>query len=140
MPIIKQSAIAYRHVKLVPDLPSGPSQYERLGTLPSGFDPLDNLKRELSEIEVTIADLKEQAVFPGVAQKYANSSSGFITTAIVALSRLIWNGRKKKAFSYGRAKAKASFCIRSFRYELPAARGTFQHRSFDIIILPRPSL
>ena len=36
------------------------------------FDPLNHIKRELSEIEVTIAHLKEQAVFPGVAQKYAN--------------------------------------------------------------------
>jgi hypothetical protein len=29
---IKQSALAHRNVKLVPELPSGPSQYERLGT------------------------------------------------------------------------------------------------------------
>ena len=47
-------------------------EYERLGTIHTGFDPLDRIKRELSEIEVTIADLTEQAAFAGVAQKYAN--------------------------------------------------------------------
>ena len=40
-------------------MPSGPSQYERLGTIHAGLDPLEYIRRELYEIEVTIADLKE---------------------------------------------------------------------------------
>jgi hypothetical protein len=73
MPILKQSALTYRHVKLVPDLPSGPSQYERLGTVHSGFDPLETIKHDLKEVESTIADLKEEASQPGEAQKYAKA-------------------------------------------------------------------
>lgn len=46
-------------------------QVRRLGTVHAGFDPLEHIKRELSEIEVTITGLKEQSAFAGVAQKYA---------------------------------------------------------------------
>jgi hypothetical protein len=68
---VRVSSLSFRHVNSAPKPPSGPSKYERLGTFHGGFDPLDHIERELSEIEVTIADLKEQADFPGEAQKYA---------------------------------------------------------------------
>ena len=48
-----------RVTKRADEMPSGPSQYERLGTIHAGLDPLEYIKRELYEIEVTIADLKE---------------------------------------------------------------------------------
>jgi hypothetical protein len=41
---------------------SGPSQYERLGTIHAGLDPLEYIKRELYEIEVTITDLKDKGM------------------------------------------------------------------------------
>ena len=55
----KQSALANGHVRLVPQLPSGPSQYERLGTI-HDIDPLENIERELREIDETIAGLKKE--------------------------------------------------------------------------------
>jgi hypothetical protein len=69
---IKQSALANGNVKLVPQLPSGPSQYERLSTI-HDIDPLENIERELREIDETIAGLKEEAEQPGAARKYAQT-------------------------------------------------------------------
>jgi len=68
----KQSALANGHVRLVPQLPSGPSQYERLGTI-HDIDPMENIERELREIDETIAGLKEEAEQPGEARKYAQA-------------------------------------------------------------------
>ena len=50
-------------MKLVPQLPSGPSQYERLSTI-HDIDPLENIERELREIDEIIAGLKEEAEQP----------------------------------------------------------------------------
>jgi len=47
---IEQSTLVNGNVKLVPQLPSGPSQYERLGTI-HDIDPLENIERELREIK-----------------------------------------------------------------------------------------
>ena len=66
---IEQSALGNGKVKLMPQPPSGPSQYERLSI--HDIDPLENIERELSEIDETIASLKEEAEQPGEAQKYA---------------------------------------------------------------------
>jgi hypothetical protein len=68
----KQSALANGQVRLVPQLPRGPSQYERLGTI-HDIDPLENIERELREIDETIAGLKEEAEQPGEARKYAQA-------------------------------------------------------------------
>ena len=68
---IKQFALANGNVKLTPQLPSGPSQYERLSI--HYIDPLENIERELREIDETIASLKEEAEQPGDAQKYAQA-------------------------------------------------------------------
>ena len=51
--MLKQSALANGNVKLVPRLPSGPSLYERLGTI-HDIDSLENIERELREIDETI--------------------------------------------------------------------------------------
>jgi len=69
---IKQPAFANGNVKLVPQLPSGPSQYERLRTN-HDTDPLENIERELREIDETIAGLKKEAERPGEARKYAQT-------------------------------------------------------------------
>jgi hypothetical protein len=69
---IKQSALANGNGKLAPRLPSGPSQYERLGTI-HDIDPLENIERELREIDEIIAGLKEEAEQPGEARKYAQT-------------------------------------------------------------------
>ena len=68
---IEQFALANGNVKLTPQLPSGPSQYERLSI--HDIDPLENIERELREIDETIASLKEEAEEPGEAQKYAQA-------------------------------------------------------------------
>ena len=69
---IEQSAVANGNVKLVPELQSGLSQHERLGTI-HDIDPLVNIERELREIDETIAGLKEEAEQPGEARKYAQA-------------------------------------------------------------------
>jgi hypothetical protein len=69
---IRQSALGFRHVERA-TLPGGPSPYERLGTIYSGLDPLETIKRDLTEVESTIANLKEEMVQPGEAQKYAKA-------------------------------------------------------------------
>jgi hypothetical protein len=51
---IRISSLSLRQVNAAPKPPSGPSQYERLGTIHAGFDPLNHIKRELSEIEVIL--------------------------------------------------------------------------------------
>jgi hypothetical protein len=51
---IRVSLLSLRHVNSAPKTPSGPSQYEWLGTIHAGFDPLNHIKRELSEIEVIL--------------------------------------------------------------------------------------
>jgi hypothetical protein len=63
---IKQSALANGNVKLAPRLPSGPSLYERLGTI-HDIESLENIERELREIDETIAGLKKEAEQPGGA-------------------------------------------------------------------------
>ncbi len=68
----KQSALANGEVNLVPQLARGPSQYERSGTI-HDIDPLGNIKRELREIDETIAGLKDEAEQPGEAQKYVQT-------------------------------------------------------------------
>jgi hypothetical protein len=68
---IRVSALSFRHVNAAPAPERGPSKYERLGTIHAGFDPLENIQRELSEIDDAIADLKEQSASPGEAEKYA---------------------------------------------------------------------
>ena len=68
---IRVSALTFRHVNAAPAPARGPSQYERLGTMHAGFDPLEQIKRELREIDVTMADLKEQSTAPGETEKYA---------------------------------------------------------------------
>ena len=58
---IRISSLSLRQVNAAPKPPSGPSQYERLGTIHAGFDPLNHIKRELSEIEVILRrDLPER--------------------------------------------------------------------------------
>ena len=69
---IKQSALANGNVKLAPPLPSRPSLYERLGTI-HDIDSLENIERELREIDETIAGLKKEAERPGEARKYAQT-------------------------------------------------------------------
>ena len=69
---LKQSALANGNVKLAPRLPSGPSLYERLGTI-HDIDSLENIERELREIDETIAGLKKEAERPGEARKYAQT-------------------------------------------------------------------
>jgi hypothetical protein len=60
---IRVSLLSLRHVNSAPKTPSGPSQYERLGTIHAGFDPLNHIKRELSEIEVILwRDLPDRRV------------------------------------------------------------------------------
>jgi hypothetical protein len=76
---IRMSALSFRHVNAAPSPANGPSKYERLGTVHAGFDPLEHIKRELSDIEVAIADLKEQSAFPGAAQKYAETMLRHLT-------------------------------------------------------------
>ena len=68
----KQSALANGEVKLVPQLGSGASKYKRLSTI-LDIDPLENIKRELREIDEAIAGLKEEAEQPGEAQKYVRA-------------------------------------------------------------------
>ncbi len=68
---IEQSVLADGGVKLVPQVSSGPSQYERLSL--HDIDPLEHIERELREIDETIAGLKEEAEQPGEAQKYAQA-------------------------------------------------------------------
>ena len=55
-------------------MPSGPSQYERLGTIHAGLDPLEYIRRELYEIEVTIADLKETGMLRQLTRRRSISS------------------------------------------------------------------
>ena len=59
-------------MKLAPPLPSRPSLYERLGTI-HDIDSLENIERELREIDETIAGLKKEAERPGEARKYAQT-------------------------------------------------------------------
>ena len=71
--IQRQSALAFRRVKLASEKPSGPAPYERLSTSHAGLDPLEHIKRELREIDDAIADLKDEATQSGEAQKYAKT-------------------------------------------------------------------
>jgi hypothetical protein len=77
---IKQSALANGNGELAPRLPSGPSQYERLGAI-HDIDPLENIERELREIDEIIAGLKEEAEQPGEARKYAQTMLRQLTIA-----------------------------------------------------------
>jgi hypothetical protein len=40
------------------------------------FDPLEHIKHELRDIEVAIADLKEQSAFPGTQYPTSDGFSG----------------------------------------------------------------
>ena len=77
--IQRQSALAFRHVKLASEKPNGPPPYERLSASHVGLDPLEHIKRELCEIDDTIADLKEEAAQSGEAQKYAKTMLKLLT-------------------------------------------------------------
>ena len=68
--IHRQSALAFRHVKLASETPSRSAPYERLSASHAGLDPLEHIKRELREIDDAIADLKDEATQSGGAQKY----------------------------------------------------------------------
>jgi hypothetical protein len=68
---IRQSAIGYRHVNLTRDLPTGPSAFERLGTLNLVADPLADIERNLEETRAVIADLQEQVAQGGEVERYA---------------------------------------------------------------------
>ena len=71
--IQRQSALAFRHVKLASEKPGRLAPYERLSTSHAGLDPLEHIKRELGEVDDTIADLKDEATQSGEAQKYAKT-------------------------------------------------------------------
>ena len=77
--IQRQSALAFRRVKLASEKPSGPAPYERLSTSHAGLDPLEHIKRELREIDDAIADLKDEATQSGEAQKYAKTMLKLMT-------------------------------------------------------------
>ena len=77
--IQRQSALAFRHVKLASEKPSGSAPYERLSASHAGLDPLEHIKRELSEIDDAIADLKDEATQSGEAQKYAKTMLKLMT-------------------------------------------------------------
>jgi hypothetical protein len=67
---IRVSLLSLRHVNSAPKTPSGPSQYEWLGTIHAGFDPLNHIKRELSEIEVILRrDLPDRRGKKGSMEK-----------------------------------------------------------------------
>jgi hypothetical protein len=85
---IKQSALAHRNVKLVPELPSG-ATVRTLDTI-HNIDPLKNIERELREIEKTVAGLKEEAKRPGEARKCAQAMLRQLTTTradLIAIRR-----------------------------------------------------
>jgi hypothetical protein len=44
--IQRQSALAFRHVKLASEKPSRLAPYERLSTSHAGLDPLEHIKRD----------------------------------------------------------------------------------------------
>ena len=77
--IQRQSALAFRHVKLASEKPSRLAPYERLSTSHAGLDPLEHIKRELREIDDAIADLKDEATQSGEAQKYAKTMFKLMT-------------------------------------------------------------
>jgi hypothetical protein len=77
---IKQSALANGNGELAPRLPSGRSQYERLSAI-HDIDPLQNIERELREIDQIIAGLKEEAEQPGDARKYTETMLRQLTIA-----------------------------------------------------------
>jgi hypothetical protein len=73
--IQRQSALAFRHVKLASEKPSG-----SLSASHAGLDPLEHIKRELREIDGAIADLKDEATQSGEAQKYAKTMLKLLTS------------------------------------------------------------
>jgi hypothetical protein len=75
---IRQSAVGLRHVNLTQDLPTGPSAFERLGTL-KATDPLADINRDLRETKAVIADLNEQISLGGEAEKYARGMLKLMT-------------------------------------------------------------
>ena len=78
--IQRQSALAFRHVKLASEKPNGPPPYQRLSASHVGLDPLEHIKRELREIDDAIADLKDEATQSGEAQKYAKTMLKLLTS------------------------------------------------------------
>ena len=77
--IQRQSALAFRRVKLASETPSGRAPYERLSASHAGLDPLEHIKRELREIDDAIADLKDESMQSGQAQKYAKTMLKLLT-------------------------------------------------------------
>ena len=78
--IHRQSALAFRRVRLASEAPSGPAPYERLSASHGGLDPLEPIKRELREIDDAIAGLKDEATQSGEAQKYAKTMLKLLTS------------------------------------------------------------
>lgn len=76
---IRQSAIGMRHANLTRDLPTGPSAFERLGTLKAKTDPLADIARDLQETRAVIAELRGQALLGGEVEKYARGMLRLMT-------------------------------------------------------------
>jgi hypothetical protein len=70
---MRESAFAFRSVKLPSEAPSGPVPYEQLSASHAGVDPLEPIKRELREIDDAIACLKDEAMHASGAKKYAKT-------------------------------------------------------------------
>jgi hypothetical protein len=71
---IRVSLLSLRHVNSAPKTTSGPSKCERLGTNHAEFDPLNHIKRELSEIEVILRrDLPDRRGKKGSMEKRKGS-------------------------------------------------------------------
>jgi hypothetical protein len=85
---IRQSVIGMRHANLTRDLPTGPSAFERLGTLKAETDPLADIERDLQETRAVIAELRGQALLGGVPEKYARGMLKLMTRRRRDLLRL----------------------------------------------------
>jgi hypothetical protein len=85
---IRQSAIGLRHANFTRDLPTRPSAFERLGTLKAEADPLADIERDLQETRAIIAELTEQVLLGGEAEKYARGMLKLMTKHRSDLLRL----------------------------------------------------
>ena len=78
--IQRQSALAFRRVKLASEKPNEPPPYERLSASHAGLDPLEHIKRELREVDDAIASLEDEATQSSEAQKYAKTMLKLLTS------------------------------------------------------------
>jgi hypothetical protein len=76
---IRQSTVGIRHANLSRDLPTGPSAFERLGTLKAETDPLADIDRDLQETRAVIAELRAQTSLGGEMEKYARGMLRLMT-------------------------------------------------------------